>query len=51
MAASAAYECGEEGPTMDHADFQCPIHRHPHGLHDLTALDDETIDWLLDTCP
>jgi len=22
-----------------------------HGLHGLTVLDDETIDWLLNTCP
>ena len=31
--------------------FQCPIHRPPHGLHGLTVLDDETIEWLLNTCP
>jgi len=23
----------------------------PHGLHGLTVLDDETIEWLLNTCP
>ena len=23
----------------------------PHGLHDLTVLDDETIEWLFNTCP
>jgi len=23
----------------------------PHGLHSLTVLDDETIGWLLNTCP
>ena len=28
----------------------CPIHRTPHGLHGLTVLDDETIEWLLNTC-
>jgi len=30
---------------------QCPIHRFPHGLHDLMVLDDETIEWLHNTCP
>ena len=29
----------------------CPIHRPPHGLHGLTVLDDETTEWLLNTCP
>jgi len=24
---------------------------YPHGLHGLTVLDDETIEWLLNTCP
>jgi len=23
----------------------------PHGLHGLTVLDDETTEWLLNTCP
>jgi len=23
----------------------------PHGLHGLTVLDDETIEWLFNTCP
>jgi len=31
--------------------FKCPIHRPPHGLHGLVVLDDETIEWLLNTCP
>ena len=30
---------------------QCPIHRPPHGLHGPTVLDDETMEWLLNTCP
>ena len=30
---------------------QCPIHWPPHGLHRLTVLDDEAIQWLLITCP
>jgi len=50
MASSAACECGVE-QTVDHIVFQCPIHRPPHGLHRLTVLDDETTEWLLNTCP
>jgi len=26
------------------------IHLPPHGQHGLTVLDDETIEWLLNTC-
>jgi len=44
-------ECGAEEQTVDHVVLQCPIHRPPHGLHPLTVLDDETIEWLLNTCP
>ena len=51
MASSAACECGTEEQTVDHVVFQCPIHRPPHGLHGLTVLDDETTEWLLNTCP
>ena len=29
----------------------CPIHRPPHGLHSLTVLHNETIEWLLNTYP
>jgi len=43
-------ECGEEDQTIEHVVFQCPIHRPPYGLHGLTVLDDEIIDWLLNTC-
>ena len=50
MASSAACEFGAE-QTVDHVVLQCPIHRHPHGLHGLTVLDDETTEWLLNTCP
>ena len=50
MASSAACECGAE-QTVDHVVLHCPIHRPPHGLHGLTVLDDETIEWLLNTCP
>jgi len=51
MASSAACACGTEEQTVDHIVFQSPIHRPPHGLHDLTVLDDETAEWLLNTCP
>jgi len=50
MASSAACECGGE-QTVDHVVLHCPIHRIPHGLHDLTVLDKETTEWLLNTCP
>ena len=50
MASSAACKCGSE-QTANHVVLQCPIHRPPHGLHNLTVLDDETIEWLLNTCP
>jgi len=45
---SAACECGAEEQIVDHVVLQCPIHRTLHGL---TVLDDETIEWLLNTCP
>jgi len=51
MGSSAACECGEEEQTVDHAVLQCPIYRPPHGLHGLMVLDDETTEWLLNTCP
>jgi len=51
MASSASCECGAEEQTVDHVVLQCPIHRLPHGLHGLMVLDDETIEWLLNTCP
>jgi len=50
MAASATCECGAEDQTVDHVVFQCPIHQPPSALHGLAVLDDETIDWLLNTC-
>jgi len=49
MASSAACECGAE-QTVDHVVLQCPIHR-PHGMHVLTVLDDESMEWLLNTWP
>jgi len=51
MASSGASECGAEQQTVDRVVLQCPIHRTPYGLHGLTVLDDETIEWLLNTCP
>jgi len=51
MASSAACECGTEEQTVDHVVLQCPIHRPRYGLHGLTVLDDETTEWLLNTCP
>jgi len=51
MASSAACECGAEEQTVDHVVLLCTIHRPPHGLHGLTVLEDETTEWLLNTCP
>jgi len=51
MASSPACECGAEEQSVDHVVFQCPIHLPPNGLHGLTVLDDETIEWLLNICP
>ena len=44
-------ECGAAEQTVDHVVLQCPMHRPSHGLHGLTVLDDETIEWLLNICP
>jgi len=51
MASSATCVCGAEEQTVDHVVLHRPIHRLPHGLHGLAVLDDETIEWLLNTCP
>jgi len=51
MVSSATCEFGAEEQTVDHVFLQCPTHRPPHGLHGLTVLDDETIEWLLNICP
>jgi len=51
MASSAACECGAEEQTVDHVVVQSPIHQPPRGLHGRTVLDDETIEWLLNSCP
>jgi len=44
MVPSAACEFGANQQTVDHVVLQYPIHRHPHGLHGLTVLDDESIE-------
>jgi len=46
-----ACECGAEEQTVDHVVPEGPIHRPPHGLHSLAVPDDETIEWMLNTCP
>jgi len=52
MASSEACESGAEEQAVDHVVIQCLlIYRPPHGLHGLTVLDDETTEWLLNTCP
>jgi len=51
MASSAACECGAEEQTVDHVVLQCSIDRPPHRVHGLAVLDEETIAWLLNTCP
>jgi len=51
MASSAACVCGAEAETSEHDVLRCPIHRPPYELHGLTVLDDETMEWLLNTCP
>jgi len=50
MASSAVCECGTE-QTIDHVVFQCPNHRLSHELDGPQVLNDETIEWLLNTCP
>jgi len=51
MASSAACECGTEEQAVDHVVLHSLIHRPHHGMHGLTVLDDETTEWLLNTCP
>ena len=51
MASYATHECSAEEQTVDHVVLHCPIHRSPHGLHDLTFRDNETTERLLNTCP
>jgi len=51
VAASAACEWCGGNQSVEHIVFKCPIHRPRHGLYGLTVLNDEIIDWLLNTCP
>ena len=51
MASASSCEYGAVEQTVDYVVLQCPIHRPHHGLHGLTVLDDETIEWLLNTWP
>ena len=49
IAPSPNCECGASEQTADHILTACPIHRAPHGVRDLTVLDDETRCWLNET--
>jgi len=42
------YDLCSAEQTVDHVVLQCRIDR-PRGLHGLTVLDDETIEWLFNT--
>jgi len=46
---SAGWECGAEKQILYHIFLKSPIQRPIHGRHGLTALDDETLEWLLNT--
>jgi len=48
---SAGWECGAKEQTLHHVVLQSPIQRPIHGRHGLTVLDDETLEWLLNTWP
>jgi len=48
---SATCECGAEEQTVDHDPSLSSIQWPSYGTHGLTVLDDETIEWLLSTCP
>jgi len=48
---SAVCECGAGEQTIEHVALDCPILRPPYGVHCLKLLDDEIIEWLLNTCP
>jgi len=46
-----ACECGTEKQTADHIVLQCSTHCLSHELHGVTVQNDETVEWLLNTCP
>ena len=47
---SVVCESFPEEQTIDHVVLHCPNPSTPHWVHGLTFLDDETIEWLLNTC-
>ena len=51
MASTAACECGAEEQTVDHIITSCPIFHHPSRRISLETVDDETVVWLINTCP
>ena len=51
LADSAACDCGADEQTADHIILDCPIYRAPSGIQGLKNLDEETITWLLKSCP
>jgi len=51
MAPSATRVCGAEEQYVDLVVLRCSTYQPPHGLHGLTVLDGETIEWLLNTSP
>ncbi|XP_076810297.1 general transcription factor II-I repeat domain-containing protein 2-like [Clavelina lepadiformis] len=44
-------ECGATEQTADHVINACPIHRPPRGVLGLKRLDEDTIKWLMTSCP
>ena len=51
MVRSAACQCSAEEQIVEYVVLHLPIHLRPYGAHGLTVLDDETTEWLLNTCP
>jgi len=50
MATSAACEYGAEEQTDGHVVLHCPNDLPLHGVLDPMVLDDQTLEWLLNTC-
>jgi len=50
MALYADCENGAKEQTVNHVVLHFPVQRPPHGAQGLTVLDDETLEWLLNTC-
>jgi len=44
-------QCGTVEQAIYHNVLHGSIHRPAYGGHELTVLNDETIEWLLNTCP